>query len=119
MDIVRFGQQLLTKAVLDRTKNGTELPSDMGEVQSLLRDLTANAQITRKLDIEENGSGDARIVAEAYREHKRLREQEAHPTRTSDSHPIEEVTPPKATLLPGEGDQGQQLQLAEDYMDPE
>lgn len=120
MDVVKFGQQLLMKSVLEKTENGTVLPGDMGDVQSLLRDLTSNAQLTRKLNIEESAGGDARRVAEAYAELKRMRaEGSIQDTRTSIGNPMDSVPPPVATLMPGEDAQGAQLQIPEDYIDVE
>lgn len=66
--VVKFSQQLLFKAVLDRTANGTQIPVDLEEMSTLLRDMNSTALTTRKLDQEAQAIGNQKVLVETHKE---------------------------------------------------
>jgi len=118
MDTVRFGQQLLLKALIGKTDGGNLIPTDTTEMQSLIRDLNTTALLSRKLDIEESaGAVDGKRIAEAYAEHKRQLAGKPLPLPDANAvNPLDVVQPPEVELSDGEALQGQQIQVAEDYL---
>lgn len=66
--VVKFTQQMLFKAVLDKTSNGTHTPDDMKDLAVLLRDMNNTALTSRKLDQEEQMIGNQKSLVEAYKQ---------------------------------------------------
>lgn len=119
-DVVKFTQQLLFKAALDRTSNGTQVPVDMTELSMILRDMNQTALTTRKLDQEEEGLINQRAMVDAYAElrnlahGKNLYTDEGKVTRQVD--PYADVALPEVTLVDGELHQGELPLNPDDFL---
>ena len=70
--VVKFTQQMLLKAVLEKSDKGTTTPSDLIEMSMLLRDMNTTALTTRKLDQEAQVIGNQKVLVETHREFLRL-----------------------------------------------
>lgn len=120
VDVIHTNQQLLTKALLDRTNNGTTIPTDSGEVLQLIRDSSNIALLSRKINVDAGQENNAHQAEKLAMAHAKLRQERRAPVAIADSSydPLAGILPPPATLGEGEGLQGPQLQIPEDYIDP-
>lgn len=118
-DVVKFTQQLLYKAVLEKTNNGTFIPGDTAELSMLIRDMNATALTTRKLDQEEKALDNNRALVEAFKQFEEMIEGKDvygadRVTRTVD--PYENSTLPTIEVNPLELTQGEQPLNADQYL---
>lgn len=118
--VVKFTQQLLYKAVLNKTNNGTFIPDDTVELASLIRDMNATALTTRKLDQEEKAADNSRALVEAFRQFEEMFDGKDlygvdRLARTAD--PYANATLPDIVISPTEIVQGEQPLNADDYLD--
>ncbi len=119
-DVIKMGQQMLTKSLLEKTENGTRLPGDMGEISQIIRDLSNAALLSRKINVDagkESTAKDAEELAMAHRKLRENRQRGLPPVQPVASlHVLDSIEPPPATLGEGEGLQGQQIQIPEDFI---
>lgn len=119
-DVVKFTQQLLFKAALKMTSNGTEIPDDMESLSYIIRDMNATALTTRKLDQEEEGLFNQKALVEAYVElRKGLSGQNLYTgegTLVRDSDPYAGILPPSVPVVDGEMSQGEHPLNPDDFL---
>lgn len=119
-DVVNLSQRLLIKSILEQTENGKSLPGDMTNLSQTIRDSSQIALLQRKIDVDagkEDTSRDAARLAEA---HRRLKADRTKPQLVVDNtalSALDAIAPPPAELGEGEGAQGMQIQIPEDFID--
>lgn len=110
-DVVKFTQQMLFKAALERTNSGTMTPGDMTELSMLLRDMNTTALTTRKLDQEEKELNNQRALVETFKQLESMLDgKNIYGTGvvSRDTDPYANVELPSVEILSTELTQGEQ-----------
>lgn len=118
MDIVKLSQQLLLKAVMGITDNGTKMPTDMAELSLLLRDMNTTALTTRKLDQEKEAETNRRAQVEAFKEFQAMVQNSGIQPIVTERRvsPYEGLNPPVIDISPTELTQGEQPLNSDVYL---
>lgn len=109
--ILNYAQRSLLKMAQNNNNNK--------EKAMLLRDLTANALTTRKLNIEESTQGNRQAAVEAFHELLKLaggQRLEGTTPVTQGRDPYKTLEPPPVACHPAELSQGEHLPNPEDFL---
>lgn len=117
--VVKFTQQMLLKAVLEMSNQGTVTPSNLVDLSMLLKDMNTTALTTRKLDQEAQVIGNQKVLVETHKEFLRMFKGQNiyNPDGVEDSRdPYANLTLPSIQVSESEIRQGEQKLNPDDFI---